>query len=358
MPAPPRDAPEPAHQPLWAVILAGGVGARFWPLSRASRPKQLLDLFGHGAMLRVTSERVAPLAPAERQLVVTGEVLRDPISELLPGVELLAEPVGRNTAPAIAWAALTVAQRDPDAILAVLPADHHVADIAAYRAACAHAAQVAAQGRIVTLGIRPTRPETGYGYIAQGAPIDEGVYAVAAFREKPDLATAATYLADGGYLWNAGMFFFPAALILDELRRFEPEMVSALEDLVAGRAALSEVYPALRSISVDYAVAERSDKVAVIPATFGWSDVGSWSSLHDHRPKDAPSFHQGRVVELDGGGNVLLAADGGTVATVGVRDLVVVHTADATLVCPRAEAQRVREVVEALRARGAEELLR
>jgi len=343
---------------LWAVILAGGVGARFWPLSRASRPKQLLDLFGDGPMLRVTSERIAPLAPPGRQLVVTGELLREPIAALLPDVELLAEPVGRNTAPAIAWAALEVARRDPDAVLAVLPADHHVADVDAYRAACAHAVRVARQGRIVTLGIRPTRPETGYGYIAQGAPIDDGVYAVAAFREKPDLATAATYLADGGYLWNAGMFFFPAALILDELRRFEPDMVSALEDLVAGRAALGDVYPNLRSISVDYAVAERSDKVAVIPATFGWSDVGSWSSLYDHRPEEAPSFQRGRVFELDGGGNVLVATDGGTVTTVGVRDLVVVHTGDATLVCPRTQAQRVREVVDALRASDAEELLR
>jgi len=344
---------------VWTVVMAGGVGSRFWPVSRQARPKQLLDLFGDGPMLRLTVDRVAPLAPLERTLVVTGEVLRDAVSAVLPGLpaeNLLCEPCGRNTAPAVAWAAEVIRRRDPDALLMVLPADQHIADVPAYQETCRLALAAAADGAIVTLGIPATRPETGYGYLQRGAPTDRpGVFEVAAFKEKPDLATALAYLADGRFAWNAGMFFMPAALFLEELARFEPTLASALDAMTPERVA--EVYPTLKKISVDYAVMERSDKVRTVPGVFGWSDVGSWTSLFEHCPPGEASFRLGRVIERDGAGNVLYAADGGTVATVGVSDLVVVHTRDATLVCPRDDAQRVREIVDQLVADAASELL-
>jgi len=349
---------------IWAVIMAGGVGSRFWPLSRRARPKQMLDLFGDGAMLRVTADRVASLAPSERQLVVTGTVLGDSVSEELPNLpseNILREPEGRNTAAAIAWAALWVKQRDPNGILMVLPSDHYVANIERYQTLCAEACKVAATGRIVTLGIPPTRPETGYGYIQIGESIGQGgAYTVGAFKEKPDAGTATQYLAAGNFVWNAGMFFMPCELILAELERFEPELmaqIAPLADPAVTAETVAEVYPTLKSISIDYAVMERTDKVVVVPGEFGWSDVGSWRSLYDFRDDGQSSFKRGDVLELDGSGNVLFADEGATVATVGVKDLVVVHTNDATLVCKRDEAQRLREVVDALKTGDRGELL-
>ncbi len=349
-----------SEQQPWVVIMAGGVGSRFWPASRAARPKQLADLFGQGPMLRMTSDRLLPVASIERQLVVTGEILSDAVAEALPDLDpenILAEPVGRNTAAAVGWAALHIAERDPDAVLAVVPADQYIADVPAYQDTARRAVAAAReQDAIVTLGIPPTRPETGYGYIERGDEIAPGLYDVGAFREKPDRETALAYLADGGFLWNAGMFFMPASLAIRELERFEPELLADLRTLFGASARpAAEVYPTLKSISIDYAVMERTDRVRVIPGQFGWSDVGSWEALYDHRG-GRESFSAGHVIEIDGSGNVL-SAEGGLVATVGVSNLVVVHTPDATLVVPRAESQRVREVVDRLRADGKEELL-
>lgn len=354
-----RDAWQRTH----TVIMAGGVGSRFWPASRAARPKQVLDLFGQGPMLRVTADRLAERVPPERQLVVTSEALADAVRELLPELpagNVLAEPLGRNTAAAIGWAATEIRRRDPDALVAVLAADHHVVDVAGFLACAARALTAAAEGRIATIGIRPTRPETGYGYIRAGAPLAAGVHAVREFREKPDVETAAAFLASGEYLWNSGTFFLPVGLALDELTRFEPALAAALGRLDVSGGAPPElvraVYPTLPSISIDYAVMERSDRVVVVPGDFGWSDVGSWRTLFDFRAPGAASFARGDVVELDGAGNVLFAVDG-AVTTVGVSDLVVVHTRDATLVCPREAGQRVRELVERLGAAGLEDLL-
>ncbi len=343
---------------VWTIIMAGGVGSRFWPGSRAARPKQLLDLFGDGPLLRVTVDRVAPVVPIERQIVVTGELLRAPIRRVLPDLpadNLLCEPAGRNTAPAVAWAALEVHRRDPDAILMVLPADQHIADEGEYLRVARRALDAAAEGVIVTLGIPPTRPETGYGYIKRGAPRGGGVYDVEAFEEKPDVNTALAYLRDGSYDWNAGMFFMPAALVLAELDRFEPELMAALRGM--GEGELAAVYPTLKKISIDYAVMERTDRIAVVPGRFGWSDVGSWESLWGMRPEGSDSFHHGDVIELDGRGNVLFADGDATVAVVGVCDLVVVHTDDATFVCPRRASQRAREVVDRLEDLAKTELL-
>jgi mannose-1-phosphate guanylyltransferase len=342
---------------IWTVIMAGGVGSRFWPLSRRSRPKQLLDLFGHGTMVRRTVDRLLPLVPAERQVVVTGRVLGDAMRQELPELparNVLEEPMGRNTAPAIGWAAAEILARDPDAILAILPADQLIVDEDDYRATVGRAVDAAAQGRIVTLGIPATRPETGYGYILAGEEVDTGVHSVAAFKEKPALETALAYLADGRYYWNAGMFFAPARLMMDEMARHAPDVSEGLDRLT--RESVDVVYPDLPSISIDYAVMERTDKVAVIPGNFGWSDVGSWRTLWDYREDGASTYTRGDVIELDGSDNVLFA-DGGTVATVGVSDLIVVHTPDATLVCPRESAQRIREIVDALKTSEREELL-
>jgi mannose-1-phosphate guanylyltransferase len=366
-PAPSPSLPSP-H--TWLVILAGGIGSRFWPLSRAARPKQMLDLFGDGPMLRVTLERALPLSAPERTLIVTSDALADGIAALLPELpraHILAEPSGRNTAPAIAWAAHIARRADPAAVLAVLPADHYIPDPAAFRASAAHAiaiADAAEDPRLVTLGVTPTRPDTGYGYIQRGAARADGAFDVARFVEKPDLARAMAYLADGGYAWNAGMFFMRASLFLDELARRAPGVAAPLAhldatsaDLPAFIAATRAAWHTLEAISVDYAVMERSDRVAVLPAAFPWSDVGAWPALMDHRAAGASSFERGDVLAIDASDNVIVADGGGLVAAVGVSGLTIVHTPDATLVVPTAEAQRVREVVAALDGRGRGDLL-
>jgi mannose-1-phosphate guanylyltransferase len=349
---------------VWLVLLAGGVGSRFWPMSRAARPKQLLDLFGDGPMLRTTLARALPLAAPERTIVVTSATLADEVAAMLPEVpraHILAEPSGRNTAPAIAWAALVARAADPEAVIAVLPADHHIPDPAAFRAAAEVAIAAAAGadgGALVTLGVAPTRPDTGFGYIQRGEARGDGTCDVRRFVEKPDLARATEYLASGDYAWNAGMFFMPAALFLAELARHAPSLGEPFARLGAAgdtasavNAAVLAAWDGLPSISIDYAVMEKSDRVRVAPATFAWSDVGAWPALMDHRAPEATSFHRGEVVELDAGDNVLVA-DRGVVAVVGLRGVTVVHTPDATLVLPTAEAQRVREVVAALKERG------
>jgi mannose-1-phosphate guanylyltransferase len=336
------------------VVLAGGVGSRFWPVSRKARPKQLLDLFGEGPMLRVTLSRVSPIAPMDRAIIVTSTTLADKVEAMLPEVpkaQILAEPSGKNTAPAIAWAAIHAMREDPDAILAVLPSDHHIGDVPSYQRLVTEAIALAQTGRLVTIGVVPTHPETGYGYIKRGAQInDSHGFSVERFVEKPDLGTALGYLASGDYLWNAGMFFMPARLFLSELARFKPGLHAAMTE-----HDILSVWPTLESISVDYAVFEHSDKVAVLPGAFGWSDVGSWRSLADHQGTE-PSFRLGDVVEVDGRDNVLFS-DGGLVATVGVSGLIVVHTPDATFVCKRDEAQRTREIVAELTRLGRQDLL-
>ncbi len=364
--------PSPDALHTWLVILAGGIGSRFWPLSRAARPKQMLDLFGDGPMLRVTYERALPLSAPERTLIVTSDALADGIAELLPEVpraHILAEPSGRNTAPAIAWAAHIARRADPDAVLAVLPADHYIPDPAAFRASAVHALAIAApvdgaEARLVTLGVTPTRPDTGYGYIQRGAPRADGAFDVARFVEKPDLPRAMAYLADGGFAWNAGMFFMGAGLFLAELERCAPgvaaplaRVAAASPDLPAFVAATRAAWGELEAISVDYAVMERSDRVAMLPAAFPWSDVGAWPALMDHREAGAPSFHRGDVLAIDASDNVIVADGGGLVAAIGVSGLTIVHTQDATLIVPTEAAQRVREVVAALDGRGRGDLL-
>lgn len=353
---------------LFSVILAGGSGTRFWPASRRTTPKQLLPLApgSQASLLRQTVERLAPLVPRERVLISTGEHLLDATQAELPELEraaFLAEPQAKNTAPCIAWAAQVVAQLDPDAVVCVLPSDQHAADDAGFRATLARAARCAAGGAIVTIGIVPTRPETGYGYVRRGEARGEG-YGVRGFFEKPDVGTAQSYVDAGDYLWNAGIFVFRAQDMLAAVERHLPELHAALLDL--GRAdrtqlhdyrqAVAQYFQRAPKISIDYGVMEKEQNLMVVPGDFGWSDLGSWESAWELSPKDTNGnvVPNGTIV-VDAQRNLVhdLRKAGPSqkvIALVGVDDLCVVQTDDALLILPRQRSQDVREVVEQLKA--------
>lgn len=348
---------------LHPIIMAGGSGTRFWPLSRTSRPKQFLPLASDAPLIVDTAERLKGLVPDAAIRVVCGPVHAKATFRLLSGVprkNVIVEPVARNTAPAIALAALHVAREDPRGVMVVLPSDHHVANPKAFRTAIRQAAKVARKGALVTLGIQPTRPETGYGYIKVGAPLEKVPAAnrVDAFVEKPDLAQARRYLRSGRYLWNGGIFVFRADAILEALRSHMPELgpgLDAIAEVLGTRqeaATLSRVFRRFPSISIDYGVMERADNLAVVGGDFGWSDVGSFAALPEVRPVD----EQGNVIS--GKGAVVLDSEGCVVLTekrpiavVGMKDTVVVDTGDTLLVVPKERAQEVRKAVEAFKAR-------
>lgn len=350
-----------------AVILAGGSGTRLWPLSREKYPKQFIPLLGAKSLFQGTVERVRPVV-GDDVLVVTTEDSRFLVSDQLaelgldPKGRVLCEPAGRNTAPAVGLAALLSA---PGEVLLVLPSDHTIRDTAVFQEALRAAAAVAEGGRLVTFGIAPSHPETGYGYIRLGDPLvgSPGFRVAAAFVEKPNRPTAEEYLASGAYVWNSGMFAFRAGTVLEELARHAPQVAAGLEALRGSFGPDDEVprelYEALPSISLDYAVMERSDRVVVLPLEPGWSDLGSFSALYDVREADA----EGNVVELGpegvwvgvGSHRNFVCAGRKVVALVGMEDTVVVDTPDALLVCPRDRAQDVKDVVTRLKAAGREE---
>ncbi|MDW7710724.1 MAG: mannose-1-phosphate guanylyltransferase/mannose-6-phosphate isomerase [Deferrisomatales bacterium] len=350
-----------------AVILAGGSGTRLWPLSRERFPKQFLPLLGERSLLQDTVERVRPLVGDDLWVVGAEEgryLVADQLRELGldPQGRVLSEPVGRNTAPAMGLAALA---SEPDDVLLVLPSDHAIRDREAFRAAARAAEAVARAGYLVTFGVTPSRPETGFGYIRLGdsLPGFEGFRAAARFVEKPDRATAEGYVAEGGYVWNSGMFCLTARTLLEELAEHAPVLREGLEELrpylAAGEAVPADRYAALPRISVDYAVMERSARVAVLPVDPGWSDLGSFAALLDLLPADA----DGNAVRLAPGGKDVLVESRGSlawagnkvVALVGMEDTLVVDTPDALLVCDRSRAQEVGRVVDTLRAAGREE---
>lgn len=354
---------------VWAVVMAGGSGTRFWPASRAHRPKQLLPLGGgNESLLAATVGRIAPIVPTERTLVVTAAVLADATRKELPSLpaeNLLAEPSPRNTAPCIGWATRTILDRDPDAIVAVLPSDQHVADPGGLRASIASAIELAKVRTLATIGIRPTRPDTGFGYIETGGFVPEvdGAHEVSRFVEKPDLARAREYLASGRFLWNSGMFFFRAQAMDQAIRTHLPELAHGL-DAMFTTSTVADTFPKLPSISIDYGVVERvgatPGQVGVVPGDFGWSDVGSWESAWELAQKDelGNALPEGAIA-VDAHNNLVRLSDERRmqVALVGVNDLVVVETGDAILVLPRNRAQDVRAVVDALKARGRTDLL-
>ncbi len=354
-----------------AVILAGGSGTRFWPASRRHTPKQLLPLAGRAdePLIAATVRRLDPLVPADRVWISTGTSLVDATMKALPQVpraHVLAEPIARNTAPCIGWASATVGRGDPDAIVMVLPADHYIANEAAFRGALATAVKAAEEGYIATIGLVPTRPETGYGYIEVGAPLTEGVRAVTRFVEKPTRAVAEGFLADGRFLWNGGMFFFRASVMKAAIAECLPALAQGLDriDEAAARGdearVLAEVFPTLPSISIDHGVMEKARRIAVVPGDFGWNDVGSWQTTWEMAEKDGDgnSAPDGTVT-VDAKNNLVrdMTTAGGRKgpkrwALIGVNDLVVVETDDAVLVVPRERAQDVRAVVDALAKRG------
>ncbi len=340
----------------FAVIMAGGKGTRFWPLSRRAWPKQFLSLDGSGAsLLQATVRRIRPLFAPENIYVVTSEQHAGATAKQLPELprqNVLAEPAGRNTAPCVGWAASHVRRRDPTGVIAVLPADPRIEDEAGYREVLGRALSAAETGSIVTVGVKPTRPETGYGYIEMGEEAGAGVFRVRRFVEKPDREKAAAFVAEGNYLWNSGMFFFRADTILAALREHLPELYDALQrfDEAAEqrreREAVAEIYPRVRSISIDYGVMEKVDDILVVPGSFGWHDIGSWTTAWELAEKDDQgNALLSEAVAIDARNCYTRGQEGKVVALLGVDDLIVVDTPDALLVAKRDLAQQVKAIV-------------
>lgn len=362
---------------LHAVIMAGGSGTRFWPESRQSRPKQLLPILGGQAMLAETVARVQPLIPAERVWIVTNALQEAGVREVCPDVpadQILVEPCARNTAACAAFAAATVMAADAEATLAVLPADHAIRPAEEFQRSLEAGAQVAqTAGTLVTFGIAPDHPATGYGYIRQGKQVCEEaglqVYAVDAFTEKPSESRAQAFLDEGVYLWNAGIFVWRADSIMRAFERHQREIYTAVNAIVdsgnspAERAeTLAELYPDLPSLPVDIAILEQDDQVRVLRAPYHWSDVGSWRALFHELEHDADD----NAAVLPQGGQLLAEESNGilaysrvpkTIAVLGLEDLVVVHTEDAVLVAPRNRAEEVKRFVDRLKADKQEDLL-
>ncbi len=363
---------------IHAIILAGGRGTRFWPRSRTRTPKQLLNIVGKTTMIEQTVARLGPLLPADHMWSVTNAEQAVALRKQLPAAarrRILTEPVGRNTAAAIALAAIHVRHAvQGDALLAVLPADHYIARPEGYREIVRAALQLAREpGRMVVLGIPPTRPDTGFGYIEKmGEPLDVigyPVYAIRRFTEKPELEMAKEYVVSGNYHWNAGMFFWRVSTFLEALKNYLPKTHHALEALAphigkrSYSARLKRIYGKLENISVDYAILEHvtreagASRVFVIPADIGWSDIGSWAAVYELVAKQpGGNVLAGDGHTIDAEGNFLWSPDK-FVAAIGVRDLVVVDTPDALLICPRERAQDVGKIVKALEAKKRKKLL-
>jgi len=353
----------------YALILAGGRGTRFWPRSRTKTPKQLLRFLGERSLLQETYQRLRPSIPPERFWILTNEHLRGAIARQLPEVprrQILAEPAQRNTAPCLGLAAHLIHGMDPDAVLGVFPADHHIARSGAFRRLLAPAFRAAGEGKLCVVGIQPRWAETGYGYLEfpPGAEADRReAVTVLSFREKPVIEKAREYLAAGRFFWNSGMFFWRADVFLEALRRHLPRTAALLASAPSlgdrrFAARLREIYPRCENISVDYAVMEKADNVSGVPAgDIGWNDLGSWNALYELLPKDAQgNVSLSELAAAASSGNYV-EAGGKTVALVGVRDLVVVDTPDALLVASREAAQQVGEVVKLLEKRGRRPLL-
>ena len=361
---------ESPSAPIHPVILSGGSGTRLWPVSRSLYPKQLLPLAAKHTMLQETARRFAGRAEYGPPLIVCNDAHRFIVAEQLRALDIvpqdiLLEPVGRNTAPAVAAAALVLLETDPAALILVLPSDHVIGDTDAFHAAVAAGAAAARRGALVTFGIKPTAPETGYGYIRAGAEMDgaSGCAWVERFVEKPDRDTAEGYLAEGGYFWNSGMFLFQAAAYLTELERLQPDMVAACRAAITeGRRDLdflrldADAFAGAPSESVDYAVMEHTEAAAVVPAEMGWNDVGSWSALWDIGAKDAAGNVAIGDVVLHDTRDSYLRSDEQLLAAVGIEGMVVIVTDDAVLVAAKDRVQEVRAIAERLKADNRDEV--
>ena len=354
----------------YAVVMAGGSGTRFWPLSRRKHPKQLLELFGRGSLLEQTVERLRPLIPYGRIYVYTNELIWREVCRRLPQIpraQIVAEPASRNTAPTLGVAAHEICRRDPQGLMVVLPADHVIAKPAEFLRVLRAGCQAAdARGSSVVIGLKPTRPDTGFGYVRIGSrPVHvagQKIYAVEQFTEKPPLAVARKYVASGRYLWNGGMFIWRASTLLENLAVHQPRMADQLARLAAAggpRSTMSfrRLFPRFEKISIDYAVMEKISDIYAVAADIGWNDVGSWAVAYQLKARDADAnVRPANSLSLGSRGNMIVTQDK-FVVTVGVRDLVIVETDDALLVCAREQSQDVGKAVQALQKAGMNKLL-
>jgi mannose-1-phosphate guanylyltransferase len=354
----------------YAVVMAGGSGTRFWPLSRRKHPKQLLELFGHGTLLEQTVERLLPLIPPERIYVYTSELVLREVRRRLPQIpraQIVAEPASRNTAPTLGVAAHEILRRDPQGLMVVLPADHIISKPAEFhrvlRAGCDTAEKA---GRSVVIGLKPTRPDTGFGYVrisaCEGRSAGQEIYRVEKFTEKPPLTVARRYVASGRYLWNGGMFIWRASTLLENFARYQPRMADQLAHLAEAGGVRSaknfrRLFPQFEKISIDFAIMEKIQNIHAVGADIGWNDVGSWAVVYDLSAKDnEANVRPESSLCLDSRGNMIVTKRK-FVVTVGVQDLVIVETDDALLVCARDHSQEVGKAVQALEKAGHNALL-
>ena len=356
---------------VYAVIMAGGSGTRFWPVSRGAAPKQLVRIVGDATMIQATVARLQPYIPPERVLIVTTAALAAETRRQLPALKpehVIAEPVGRDTAACVALAARVVRKIDPLGVMILLPADQVITPSDAFQDALAAGVRTARTGNLVTFGILPRFPATGYGYIQVGERVEEiganAVNRVARFVEKPDQDHAQQYVDDGHYRWNAGIFCWQAGLVIEELTRHCGWLMEALAPLDAAwgtprwEQVLDAVYQPLKRISIDYALMEKSQRICVVTGTYQWDDVGSWDSLYDHLPQGEHGLiTRGETVAVDCHDSLLISESGQLIAGIGLQGLTVVATKDAILVVPKGRSQEVKQVVDALKAKGRGELL-
>ena len=356
---------------MYAVIMAGGRGTRFWPLSRAEKPKHLLNIAGERSIIQQTVDRISAYIAKEDIYVVTVAIHAAALAAQLPDIprdNIIVEPVGRNTAPCIGLAALYLKRRNPDETMAVLPADHLITDEGRFVETLAAADEMARRTpSLITIGITPTRAETGYGYIERGEMEGRAggreIFRVGAFREKPDRATAQRFLQQGGFYWNSGMFVWTVATILEEIERLLPDLSGALDemDAVIGtaeeRARIADIYAGVTPISIDYGVMERSTRVLLVEGTFGWSDIGSWDALWEVLGKDGDdNAVTGDHIAVKASRN-LVHSSGKLVTLVGVSDIIIVESEDSILVCKRGSSQEVKDAVDILEARKMDDYL-
>lgn len=351
----------------FVVIMAGGVGSRFWPRSRKTSPKQLLNIFGENSMIQDTVYRLHGFIKPENIIIITNKVQKALIEEQLPELlpdNIIAEPVGRNTAPCVGLSSLIVGEKCSDAVIITLPADHLISDEKSFLNSLEVAAQYAYSNKVlVTFGIQPTRPDTGYGYINIGKNIEKSVYKVNRFVEKPDLPTAIKYLDSGDYLWNSGMFIWRADTIFEEIKQHLPNLHDGLNKLLPGigkpefDSVLKANFPNFESISVDYGIMEKSDKVFTVKGDFGWNDVGSWESVYELTKKDSDNNAVVGDVFLSESSSNYVYSPAKFTAVIGIENAVVINTPDSLLVCSRDKVQDVRTVVDFLNNQNRDELV-
>jgi mannose-1-phosphate guanylyltransferase len=351
---------------VYAVIMAGGIGTRFWPRSREKTPKQLLEIVDKGTMIQNTVKRISDLVEPKNIIVVTNKLQKSSVAKQLPHIpeeNIIVEPLGRNTAPCIGLAGLFIRRADPDAVMVVLPSDHLMQDLEEFRRILRLAIWVAYEsGKLITVGIQPTRPETGYGYIqvvdeddGKNPYFSRGVYKVKTFAEKPNEATAQQFIESGDFLWNSGMFIWRVDAIMGEIASKLPELsqeLAKVDDAVGGdkyEHVLDTAYRTIRGISIDYGVMEKAKEVLIIKGNFGWSDVGSWDEVCRISGKDEAGNSLTGKVFLEDTKNTLIHSGNTFVAAIGVEDLIIIATDDAVLVCRKGQSQDVKEVVDYLR---------